>query len=179
MAYELKERSYPLREGEGVDDICNRLVELASSPYPIETVTITKTDLKVLAWEPADEEPPYGGFKFDSPTSISSLLQSVELREVSPAETGLNVKSLAVVAKMLLDARAGALAGIAWAVCDPLVFCKWIGVKHAPIRFLDLPLLQNEELPRHRLVLLCGKSSRSHPMTASQGIVTSMEIKEE
>lgn len=179
MPYELKERSYPLREDEGVDDVCNKLVELSGSPYPIETVLITKTAIKVSAWEPKDEEPPYGGFKFDSPSSISSLLQSVDLHEVPAGETGLNAAALCVVAKMMLEARAGELAGVAWVVSDPPLFCRWIGVKKQPVRFLDLPLLQAEELPRHRLVLLCAKSSRNHPMTASRGVIASMEIKEE
>lgn len=178
MAYELKDRSYTLREGEGVDDICNRLIQLSASPYPIETVVITKTAMKVSTWEPVSEEPPYGGFTFDSPTSISHLLQSIELFELDAAETGINAKAMTVVAKMLLDARAGGLAGVAWIVGDLSDFSKWIGIKGVPIRFLDLPLLQNGEMPRDRLVLLCGKSSRNDPLTASRGIFTSMEVED-
>jgi hypothetical protein len=176
MAYELKERSYTLRDGEGVDDICNRLIQLSSSPYPIETITVTKTAMKVSTWEPASEEPPYGGFTFDSPTSISHLLQSIELQEISPTETGINAKAMAAVAKMMLDARAAGMAGVGWVVSDLTEFAKWIGIKGIPIRFLDLPLLQSEELPHHRLVLLCGKSSKNDPMTASRGVITSMEV---
>lgn len=180
MGFELKEKIYPLKDGETVDDVCEKIVSLTALPFAIETITITKTAIRAMLWVQSDVTPPYGELPYEDPSSISSLLGSIDLLEIEPNdEVELNLKSLSVVASMLIRARSTELAGIAWLVGDPAIFCKWIGITNVPVRFLELPLIPYSEFHRDKLLLLCGKSAQHHPFQAKLGVTTYMVVKED
>jgi hypothetical protein len=178
MGLELKEHVYPLKGGETVDDVCERVIALSALPFAIESITITKTVLRVLVWEPQDKEPPYGELPHEPADSIGSVLQRVPLHEVNPSGTTINTRALAVIVEMLMKARAEELAGVAWVVGDTDVFCQWLRIPPTPVRFLELPLMQYEALPPERVVLLCSRSAKHTPMDATLGIVATAFIEE-
>jgi hypothetical protein len=174
--YELREKIYEIEEGKSVDDVCDMIKSLAGLPFAMETILITKSHLKVQVWTLVNTEPPHGELPIEDPGSLSELLQQVELREVESHDVGLNLGALAVIADMLLQGRAQELAGVAWIVGSVEEFCRWLGIKRQPIRFLELPVVPYSELPDCRVVLLCAKSAQNHVFQSRFGIATNIPM---
>jgi len=175
MGYELRDKTYPLKEGEGVDDVCDKIRALAGLPFAFETLTITKKAIHAKIWVQTETSPPYGDLPYEDPTSLQSLLQNIDLEEIdAEEESGINVEALAVVASMLLKGRAEELAGVAWVIGSSETFCKWLGIKSVPVRFLELPVITYDELASGKVVLLCAKSSRNHPFQSRLGVTTTI-----
>jgi len=179
MAHRLIPKVFPIREGENVDDVCNKIKALAALPFAVETITIAKTQIKAMVWE-SEREPLEGDVPVEEPGSLATLLHSIMVHEVEPAEeVPLNLDALAVVADMLIRSRAQGFAAIAWVVGDGVKFCNWLGIQPTPIRFLELPLIHHGELGGDKILLLCGKSAQHHPLQATMAIATTLVPKEE
>lgn len=172
MKYALTEKAFPIQDDDGIDEVLDKIASLTAAKHPVEAITITKKAIKVSIWE-QDDEPPFGELPQESPTTIAALLQNVRLHAGSD-DVQIRLESLSILAGALMEARRMGLAGVGWVCGDAEVFTEWLGLRKVPNRFLEIPVMQYEEMPKTKVVLLCGTSSRNHFLTATDAIV--MEI---
>jgi hypothetical protein len=178
MGFRLQTKMYPLKEGEGVDDVCLKIKALAGLPISIETITITKRTLKAEVWV-QDVDPMVDDIPAEDPITLDGVMSRIDFEEVQPDDdVGVSMAALRIVADMLVRCRRAEMSGIAWVTGDVLTFCKWLNVKPAPIRFLEIPVFQYNELGDDKLALLGGSSSQLSPTQARYGIVTTMVLEE-
>jgi hypothetical protein len=178
--HELREKTFPVREGEGIDDVCLKIRSLTALPFAIESILITKTALKVMVWHEVDQDPMTSDIPHESPQSVDSMLRDIKILEIEPGtETLLNMSALASIVDMLLTARGQDMSGLSWLVGDPVLFCRWIGIKPTPIRFLELPLLGHSTFPDNKVMLLCGASAAHGPLEAKVGVVTTIVMEDQ
>jgi len=176
--FKLEPKVYPLKSDEGVDDVCLKIKALAGLPFAIETITITKTTLKVEMWV-HENEAPNGELPSDDPVNLDMVMSRISFDEIQPdGESLINLDALRVIADMLIRNRQAGLAGVAWIVGDIETFCKWIGVKKPPVRFLEIPMYQHKETGDDKLVLLGAGSSENSPLQAAYGIITTMVVED-
>lgn len=172
--FKLQSKRFQIREGSTVDDIADSIRLIMSMPMALERVVIEQ-DIRVDFWA-QDAEPPFGELPEEPSQSFAEVLGRVDTAELTDSSTELNLDALAVITTMLIEANKRRRSALAWLVGDPVVFCKWLKVKPTPNRFLEIPLVKVQDVPKDKLILLCGKSAASNPLESDVGLIVSMSL---
>ena len=174
MGFQLQSKTYPIKDGEGVDDVCLKIKALAGLPLSIESITITKRAIKAEVWV-HDVNPMVDDIPPEDPLSLDAVISSIDFEEVQPDDKiTINMDALRVVADMLIRCRRADMSGVAWVTGDVVAFCRWLRIKPVPVRFLEIPVFQHNELGPDKLALLGGASAQLNPLQAKYGVITTM-----
>ena len=187
VKYELKTMTQKIPSGSAADDIATIVKSILRLPFNVSDISINPSGVTWNMYIPKTD-PPDGVVVDPTPLDISELLAKIDLTEVPGTKTGLNLRSLSIVSQMLLAASkkspgeglVGGMKGAAWVVGSRQEFCKWLGVKpeNPPTKFFNIPLIESEELPSDRLILLCARSEQSDHLESEAGVVVAMVRKE-
>ena len=176
MSWTPRTKTYPWSEDRTLDELFEALTAITEL-RSVDTITISKSAITVREWV-QDSDPILGS---DPPShledSVVSVLQSVDLREVS-GDCGLKLNSIARVAQLMLKAKDAGRSGVAWAVGSNTAFAAWLGLPTAPSRFMDILVEEATSLPDDKLVLLCARSRRQSLVTADIGFLITMETED-
>jgi hypothetical protein len=187
VPYEYQQRKQPIAPGASADDVAMVVRAILSMPVSVTKITIEAGDENEqgsISWEfyAPRTAPPDGLVEEKSQTLWQTLLR-VPMEEIDGRDSKIKLDSLQMVATMLL--RAGSKdghVGVAWVLNEPSDFMRWLGMRRqrpTPLRFLGIPILSSEELPRDRLVLLCARGSTVHPLEAEKAYMTYMRSGDE
>ena len=180
--HELKTMTQRIPQGATADDISTIVRSILRLPFRVSEINIDSSGVTWKVYIPKSE-PPDGVVLDPTPGDITELLAKVELTEVSGTKTGLNLKSFSIISQMLFlaskktgEGLVSGMKGVAWVTGSSEEFCKWLGVKpkNIPTKFLNLPLIESDELPSDRLILLCARSDHSDHLESESGIVVAM-----
>lgn len=172
--FKLEKQVYAIESDATADDIGLKVSMILSMPFAVESISISKGEIKVLVWEP-DREPPYGDIPEPPASSLRELIGKIELLDLNETNKEINIDALSNMAQMLIQARQETKAATAWVTGDVKNFCGWMNVKPSPSRILDIPIFESDAVPKDKLVLLCGKTAHSNPLTSDFGVVITME----
>lgn len=186
--YQLRTMRQPIPAGSSADDIGTMVKSILRLPFRVSDIHISENgQVEWKAYVPK-AEPPDGVVMDPLPAGISELVAKVELTELSGAKASLNLKSLGIVARMMLaaakkrpdDGATSGMVGVAWVVGSLKSFCSWMGIRPStpPSRFFGMPLIEHDELPDDRLIMLCARSSNQDHLEAEAGFIVAMIKKE-
>lgn len=171
--FKLEKHSYVVEKDATADDIGMKVAMILSLPFAVDSIVVSKGEIIAMVWEP-DREPPYGDIPEPPPDSLRDLLTKIELVALSSISLDINVDSLSSLARMLIQARQESKAATAWVAGNAKTFCEWLNVKPSPSRILDIPLFESDAVPKDKLVLLCGKTAHSNPLSSDYGVLVTM-----
>ena len=178
MSWTLTTRTYPWDKDKSLDELLEAIVVLSELPHVVETITITKTAIKIQVWSEGEMDTVMGS---DPPIledeSVGGVLQRIELTEIG-GDCDLRLESVARVSNLLIEAKELNRAPTAWVVGSKQTFAAWLGITKPLSRFLDVPVIEHKDVPGDRLVLLCSKSRRQSPLSADVGLSTVMEVED-
>lgn len=173
-SFKIQSKKFSIKEGASVDDVADMVRMIMSLPMALERIVI-ENEVRADFWV-QDVEPPFGELPEEQSKSFAELLARIDTDELDTSDVGLNLDALAVITNSLLEANKHRRAALAWLVGDPVFFCNWLHVKPTPSRFLELPLVTIDDLPRDKLILLCGKTYASNPLQADRALVITMGV---
>jgi hypothetical protein len=183
--YQLRTMRQAIPAGSDASSIAAMVRGILRLPFQIAEINISarKSQVEWKAYVPKSD-PPDGVVLDPPPSGITELLARIELEELSGAKVSLNLRSLAIVSKMMLAAAkkrpdqgaVSGMTGIAWLVGSMKSFCSWMGIKPSspPSKFFGMPLIEHDELPADRLVLLCGREAGVDHLEAEAGFIVAM-----
>lgn len=169
----VEQRNYSIA-GKEMEDIVDQVRFILSYDGDVAKVVITRGNI-LAEYVVEDSEPPYGKIP-DSPSeTLGDVLSKIELEPVGDHKE-VDLDSLAVIASALIQARKAMRTGIAWLVSDAANFMRWIGVEKQVGRLLGVPVyvVEEEKLPRNKLVLLCGLTGAVNPLKGDFGVIMDM-----
>jgi|OpeIllAssembly_1097287.scaffolds.fasta_scaffold41356_4 hypothetical protein len=174
--YELQSLRHTLRGTETVDDICEIIIGAAERRAAIEEIKITREAITFSFWALKDDAP--GGVVPETePERLGDLLRNVDIHEIEPAPVTISGAAMARLADALLMGRRLRHVPQAWVVGDNETFSKWLGLTRPISRFLELPVIQHDDLGADKVVLLCGASKNHHYMKARLAVALTLEEK--
>lgn len=174
--YEISRETFDLRPGDGVDQVCQLLIELAADKRPMERITIFNDRVEVRRYVGEDEQLEV----FDGgPTSIESMLQSVEMQEL---EGGEAQDALRLAYRMCTRLSQEHMRPICWVVGDLDMLNRGLkvwGEEFVPLgarpTLFGLPVRVSAELGADRMVLIGGASKHHNPERAVQAVSAVMQ----
>jgi len=187
--YQLRTMRQVIPEGSDANSIAAMVKGILRLPFQIAEINISarKGHVEWKAFVPKSD-PPEGIVLDPLPSGVTELLARIELQELSGTKVSLNLRSLAIVSKMMLAASkkrpdqgaVSGMTGIAWLVGSLKSFCAWLGIKPSspPAKFFGMPLIEHDDLPADRLVLLCGREAGLDHLEAEAGFIVAMIRKE-
>lgn len=123
-----------------------------------------------------DVEPPNGPPPKPVQVDLWDQLISIPLVEHNKPFVTINLDSLTIVSSALLSVAEQARANIAWVLGDINKFMEWMNITGAePTRFLNLPIIVHQQIPKDRLILLYGITEKANVFQAEGGISICME----
>jgi len=186
--YEHRTMKQPIPAGSTADDLATMVKAILRLPFRVSDIHISEYGFVEWKAYVPKSDPPDGVVMEPLPADITELVSQLDLKELSGSKAALNFRSLSVVARMLMAAAktrpdSGAvsgMAGVAWVVGSVDSFCRWMGIKPStpPSKFFGMTLIEDSEIPKSRLMLLCARSSTSDYLEAEKGFVVAMLGKE-
>jgi hypothetical protein len=171
--YEIATETIQLSEGDGVDQVCQLLVQLAEDPRPMEKVVILPDRVEVSRMVDPEEE--MLRLEEGPPSSVESMLGQVEMEEL-PFDKDMDVDALRLVYRMCVALRREA-APICWVVGDLDQLGLGLGQSMVPLdgnpqlaTLFGLPVKVTAHLGHDRMVLVGGASRYHNPMRATRAI---------
>ena len=189
VPHELRTERQVIPEGATADDVAGLVRAILSLPLTVKRITITDDGGEEaegrgeVEWEALfpKVEPPDGAIPEPPPRDLYEVLGRIKIEEVGKVNSPkIDMKSMRLVAGLLMMAARRRRAGIGWMVGDASRFMEWLGAKtpKPPTRFLGIRIIERSIVPKDRLVLLMGKSSESDVLDADSGISVYMEVKQ-
>lgn len=186
--YDHRTMRQPIPAGSTADDLATMVKAILRLPFRVSDIHISEQGFVEWKAYVPKSDPPDGVVMEPLPADITELVSQLDLQELSGTKAALNFRSLSVVARMMLAAAkarpdGGAvtgMAGVAWVVGSVTTFCRWMGIKPSapPAKFFGMPLIEDQEIPDSRLMMLCARSSSSDYLEAEKGFVVAMLTKE-
>lgn len=169
----IEQRNYSIA-GKEMEDIVDQVRFILGYDGDVAKVVITRGNI-LAEYVVEDSEPPYGNIPDSPAATVGDVLSKISLEPVGDHKE-VDLDSLAVIASALIQARKAMRTGVAWLVSDSTKFMEWIGVEKPVGRLLSVPVyvVDEEKLPRNKLVLLCGLTSAVSPLKGDFGVIMDM-----
>lgn len=169
----VEQRNYSIAD-KSVEDIIDQVRLIFSYGGDVSKVTITSANI-LAEYIVEDEGPPYGNIPDSPAQNLGDVLSRVELEPVSDHRE-VDLDAMATIASALIQTRKALRTGIAWLTSDEERFRSWLGVEKPVGRLLDVPVyvVENEKLPKNKLVLLCGLTNAVSPLKGDFGVIMDM-----
>lgn len=168
-----EQRNYPIAQ-KSLEEIIEQVRLILSYDGEVSKVLITRGNI-MAEYIVDDSGPPYGKLPDSPAENMGDVLSKINLESVADHKD-ISIDSMAVIASALIQARKNLRTGIAWVTSNQDTFRKWIGVERPISRLLDVPVYEVEEdkLPKDKLVLLCGRTNAVSPLKGDFGIIMDM-----
>jgi len=169
----VEQRNYSIAD-KTLEEVVEQVRLVLSYEGDVAKVVITRGNI-LAEYIIEDSEPPYGKLPASPVDNLGDVLTNIELEPVGD-HTEVSIDSMAVIASALIQARKALRTGVAWLTADQDLFRKWIGVEKPISRLLGVPVyaVEEEKLPKDKLVLLCGRTSAVSPLKADFGVIMDM-----
>lgn len=169
----LEQRNYAISD-KTLEEIIEQVRLILSYDGEVSKVVITRGNI-LAEYIVEDGEPPYGKIPDTPVDTLGDVVDKIELVPLMHHDD-VSTDAMAHIASALIQARRNLKTGIAWLTGDQEVFRKWIGVKKPISRLLDIPVYEvdEEHLPKEKLVLLCGRTNAVSPLKGDFGVLVDM-----
>jgi len=185
VPHELRTERQQIPDDATADDVAAIVRAILSLPVTVKRIEIVDAGADghpEIVWEALypKVEPPDGEIPDPPPTDLYEVLERIPIESMEKvASPKMDMKSMRIVAGLLMMAGRRRKAGVGWLVGDAARFMQWLGAKtpKPPTRFLGIQIIERQVIPKDRLVLLLGRSSLSDPLDSEAAISIAMEVK--
>lgn len=161
-----------------VDDLCEKIVEMAQSEFPIAQILAEPRLLKVSYRIPEELEGPPP--PLTARDTIEGVLSEVQMREVLPEKIRrLSMRGLRLVDTMLQELAHRQLHGVGWVIGDREKFCDFFGLFSFPDSFFDMSLHVVQTVNEDKIILLGASSRLYRPRQVELAICSTMVEQQE